>query len=419
MNLKNMKYTEQNLISDTSILLLLNLFASGLNYVYQILIANVLTVESFGTVNTIFSVMLVAAVPGTTITMLAARHLAIFKEKGAYQMSRVFVRNLTMGVSILGVCVFVMGFLFREILGSFLKINDTIILLITAVICALGYYHPLYSGCMSGLKKFIPLGIYALLIPMYKFIGLIGATRLQDEHYRLILCLAVIVPGSIITAVLGFIYIKKSLVGKDSCDELAVEMPQKEQWINSFVINICLTLYMNIDILAVRHIGGTEMSGLYSAVTLFGRIIYYGATSIGTVLLPMVATKDSKESFDLLKKVLFVVSGISIAGLLVLNLAKNLLINLIYGSNYIGAAEYVIYVSVIAFAIGILTIMVNFFVGIDYVKFPTKLMVVLTVIIIVAVLFIKNVSVTLLTIGVSGVVSIMILILQYRKEKNI
>ena len=73
----------------------------------------------------------------------------------------------------------------------------------------------------------------------------------------------------------------------------------------------------------------------------------------------------------------------------------------------------------IALAIGILTIMVNFFVGIDYVKFPTKLMVVLTVIIIVAVLFIKNVSVTLLTIGVSGVVSIMILILQYRKEKNI
>lgn len=410
--MKEKKIFERNFLSGASILLILNLLASAMNYVYQILIAGVLGVEAFGTINTIFSVMLVVAVPGTTITMLAARYLAICIEKKSYGACRSYVRKLTMQVTVLGGVILLAGIVLHNILGVFLKIDDTVILFMLAVICALGYYHPLYSGCMSGLKRFLPLGIYGLFIPVYKFIGLGLATQFHMEYQRLLVCLFAIIPGSIFTAVLGFWYVKRNLSGGEK--ESVTEIPEKDQWLDSLIVNVCVVLYMNIDILAVRHIGGVKLSGIYSAVTLFGRIIYYGATSLGTVLLPMVATKSPKEAFKMLRKILLFVGSVSILGLTVLNMIKTPLISFIYGTAYLEAADYLIYVSMISLSTGLLTIMINFFVGVSYVSVPRNALLALAVVILAAVFLSESVTVTLMTIGISGLICVIYLFIQYR-----
>lgn len=401
--------------SDTTGLLLLNLVSSGLNYIYQIMLAHVLSVESFGTMNTIFSFMLIVAVPGNTITMMAARILAIYKDNNMYNASKKFVNRLTLQVSVLGILFCVVGVLLKNELSAFLKLEEGYLILLTVGICALSYFHPLYSGCISGLKKFIPLGLYSLLIPVYKIIGLIVATIAKGEPQRLLVCLFAFIPGSLITAVIGYYYTQKKIpVCKSIQAEGNIEV--RQQWINSLIINICLAVYVNIDILAVRYIGGLELSGLYSSVTLFGRIIYYVSTSIGTVLLPVVATQGKLEAFKILQKILGVVSCLSVIGLVALNILKAPLINLIYGTAYEKSVEYVVYVSIISLAIGLLTVMVNFFVGIDFVKEPRNVLILLTIIISVVTLNAKNVKHALLTIGICGIICVLIMFYMYSNK---
>ena len=54
----------------------INMFASMLNYICQILMARILSVESFGEINAIFSYLLIIGVPGTTLTMLVSKFYA-------------------------------------------------------------------------------------------------------------------------------------------------------------------------------------------------------------------------------------------------------------------------------------------------------------------------------------------------------
>lgn len=71
-----MKFLKGDLIGESTVLFMLNMLASILNYVCQLLMAQVLSVESFGTVNTIFSFMLIVSVPGTALTMTASKYYA-------------------------------------------------------------------------------------------------------------------------------------------------------------------------------------------------------------------------------------------------------------------------------------------------------------------------------------------------------
>ena len=71
-----MEKKDTQLLRASTILFVLNITASALNYLCQLVLARVLSVESYGTVNTIFSFMMIVAVPGTTLTMVVAKYYA-------------------------------------------------------------------------------------------------------------------------------------------------------------------------------------------------------------------------------------------------------------------------------------------------------------------------------------------------------
>ena len=73
---------EKKIVYNGLLLFGLNMLASVINYVCQILMTRVLSIEAFGTINTIFSFMLIVSVPGTSLTMMVSRFYAISKEMG-------------------------------------------------------------------------------------------------------------------------------------------------------------------------------------------------------------------------------------------------------------------------------------------------------------------------------------------------
>lgn len=412
-----MERKDKRLLQASTILFILNVTASALNYLCQLVLARVLSVESYGTVNTIFSFMMIVAVPGTTLTMVVAKYYASGCSEGSKK--QYLVKQLKV-VLILTVAVIVLFCIGKDIFGRILAIEDAFVLMMAFVLAALGFFQPLYSGVFSGNKRFILVGIYSMFIPLYKLVAVGGAyICTQNDLYRLYVVLIIMLAGVIVTALFGQ-YESKKIVGKFGTDRYEGRLYSFED-LNTLILNLSLMLYMNIDLLAVRYLGNETESGLYSSALLFGRIIYYFATTLGTILLPSVAdvSIDEKGRRKTLNRALVLMSIFALICMLPINIFKNFFIGLLYGADYLSASKYVIYVSIISMSLSVFTIMVNYVVGIGRTKIATGIMCVIDVLLVIAVFVmgsVKNILIAICAIGIIGAIAIYIA--EYRDKKK-
>lgn len=402
-----MRISKDKVLQESSILFVLNMLASVLNYVCQLCMARALSVESFGTINTIFSFLLIVGVPGTTLTMIVAKYFAGTDFENQKKARMEYMSDTIRKVLCLSLIVFVMCVVFVRLLSGVLSIDDFCVLLFAFMLSALSFFQPLYSGVFSGNKRFVLVGVYSLMIPLYKIISVFVAQVVCEKDLeRLYIILAIMVIGTIMTAVYGHIQTKR-IVGKFSIFHDKVKSMSFDPGdVNVLILNVCLMIYMNIDLLAVRYYGTADESGLYSSVLLFGRVVYYFATTLGTILLPMAATaRDNKEERSkLLNKTLLLMIGFILLCMIPINLLGEFIIRILYGKAYVGAVIYIKYISIISSVLSICTLLVNYLVGIGKTKVATVSMVLVIVSIGVLVAVVNSVQTILWGIGVIGLV---------------
>lgn len=316
-----------------------------------------------------------------------------------------FIVRVFRYVTFSGVVFFVLCIAAMHPLSQILSIVDAAVLILMFVLSALSLYQPLYAGVFAGNKQFLTVGLYALTIPVYKIISIIAAKVLfVDDWQRLYTILAVMIVGTVLTASLGH-YGAKRVLGKFSIlqrSEYSMKITTKS--INILILNICLMVYMNIDLFSVRYYGGEGESGLYSSALLFGRVIYYFATTLGTILLPLVAAKQNKREqqirmFHKMMGLLLIFMAVCIG---FFNVGGGFLIKLLYGSGYMGAQPYVKYVSLISAALSICTVLVNYLVGVDRTRFAACSMTAINGIIFALIILESDIRVILTGIGMIG-----------------
>ena len=217
--------------------------------------------------------------------------------------------------------------------------------------------------------------------------------------------------GNVVVALIGHIKTKEILGHFKIFQQYDTKFALGKADINTFLLNICLMFYMNIDLLAVRFRGDAEASGLYSSVLLFGRIMYYFSTTLGTILLPMVTTvkENHEKAMKLLNKTLGLMLAFSIVCLGVINILGGFAIELLFGEEYLAAEKYILYVGVISIALSFCTILVNYLVGVEKTRFATITMVAIDLAIVLLVVMVQDVEPLLTSIGTLGIIGAVLL----------
>ena len=293
----------------------------------------------------------------------------------------------------------------------------------TIILASFGYFQPLYSGVFSGKKCFILVGIYSLFIPIYKLLAIGGAYLFSEEDkLRLYVVLGLMILGVVITAIYGHIKAYR-IIESDKEKLKGKEHIYTREDINILFLNMSLMLYMNIDLLSVRYYGNETESGLYSAVLLFGRIIYYFSTTLGTVLLPSVAdgALTYKERKRTLNKAIVLMIAFAAVSMIPINLFKNFFIEILYGVEYLQASKYVIYVSIISLSLSLYTIMVNYVVGVGKTKKPVVVLLIVDLLLAISVFLLHDITLILFTIsaiGILGAGAIYVIANVYKGEEN-
>jgi hypothetical protein len=91
----------------------------------------------------------------------------------------------------------------------------------------------------------------------------------------------------------------------------------------------------NIDILMVKHFFRPDVAGLYAAIALVGRLLYFGAWSVVSAMFPVSAeNKESNASGSLLAIPLLLVTGMSTVFVLLLAAFPTLVFQSLFGSHF-------------------------------------------------------------------------------------
>lgn len=399
------------------IFFMLNILASALNYFCQLIMARVLSVKAYGTVNTIFSFMMVIAAPGTTLTMIVARYYARSGKKD----KKLYLKKQWENVLKLTGFVLVFCIIFFKFFSRILAIQDCFVLAMAFFLGATGFFQPLFAGVFTGYKKFILVGIYSLFIPMYKLFATVCACVYPKESsYSLYTLLIIILLGVIATACWGHVRAIR-IIGEDTNTKQNITKLYSKEDLDTLIMNIGLVFFMNLDLFSVRYYCSDTESGLYGAMLLFGRIVYYFSTTIGTILLPSVAGEniDENKKITMLNKAVLIMIGLAVILLLPIVFLRNIIIRVLYGSEYLAGEKYVIFVCLIAASTGLFTIMINYAAGVGKTRYTMVVMCIIDILLVIMCAVVKNIVCILLIIGLTGIVGAILIYLHLVKKRTI
>jgi O-antigen/teichoic acid export membrane protein len=132
-----------------------------------------------------------------------------------------------------------------------------------------------------------------------------------------------------------------------------------------FIAMLVIFLTVGLDILLAKKFFSPELAGQYAVLSMMGKMIFFGTFAVGKAMFPLTSeTHDNnQDSSKLFKRSIFMILGLSIAGILVYLLVPELVVSIFYGPQYLEIADYLVYSGI---AMGLLSLSnLNFVYGLS------------------------------------------------------
>ena len=340
------------------IMVVLTTLASGINYLCQIGLGRVMSIASFGVMNSLFSLILVLSVPGTSVNMLAARQVA--QRSGSVDACAATAYRLRLASFYIGCGLMCTILLVCVPLGKMLEAHPVMILL-TGFAVVLSFFPSVISGILTGREAFLTAGLFSLIVPIIKALGIGTAMLFPSEAVQQFAVMSAIILGNLIAIIAG----KRILFPNGNKKPKDMASAHTEIPITMIAVNFLYLLFSNGDIFLVTACFGSEQAGIYSASMLFGRVLFFFTTAVVSVLLPYVskANGNGQDFAQVFCNALLVTLLVSAIGFVPINLFPDFFIQLLYGENYLPAVPYVPYSCVVAIFASLLNLELNCFIG--------------------------------------------------------
>lgn len=329
-------------------MLIMSVMASGFNYLYQIISGRILTTDEFGTINASFSVINILTVAGVALGMSIAKHISEDNCAIGGIVKKLFFLSFLLIPIVIPIIVAVMLFMDFSLAVGILTAFSTFLISIAYI----------FHGTLQGCQKFMAVSGFNMFLPFSKFA--VGTLLLLLNFGINSVYFAMII-GSIAEMAYAYFILRKQLDFSKSASKEEI-MPIIKYLFFTAVCTAAITTIDNIDILLVKRFFTSETVGMYSCSALFGKIVLYIPAVLTTMMFPIVAKKDENGK-KALKKTLIYSLFVSAAASIVLFLLKDYIIQIIMGSKYKEAEDYIFSTIMFVLPLVAITVMVNYLVA--------------------------------------------------------
>ncbi len=353
--------------------------ANVLNYAFNFALSRRLGVEGFATLSSLVELLMIFSIPASVVTLIVVKYTATFHAAGDAQHVRRLAHVLLKWTSITAAAAFLLGVLLRTQVAAFLHIPDDAAIPLSIGILGLAFITPSVRGIIQGEQDFVR---YSVSTVLEVFLKVLIAVALVYTGFGVVGAMWGWILGTL--AALGYTIwavLRKHGSLAPGAVRLALDIRRLAQTTAGVgLASGFLIILAFIDVLLVKHYFDARQAGLYAAVNLTGKVVLFVAGFVPAVLLPKAVAKSARgeSAVALLLQAIAVTALMSGAALAAFGAAPALVVRILAGRDFIAAAPYVLQYDAAMSLLAVVTLLVNFNIGVHRFQFlyPLGIMVV-------------------------------------------
>jgi len=313
-------------VNNILITIFIGVIVNFLNYLFNIFLARNLDSTDFSIYNAAIGIITLIQIPAVAIQTAITKKVASNKN---FNLERFKIQSTIQ----LGVIAFVLSLIFY-LLGDYISdianIQTKYILPLTIVVFG-AIISPVAKGFLLGLEKILAFNMVLLLETVLKFaMGFVAIYLATDISLPI---LAFVLPP-IFTLILILPFVKTE---KDT-------IPKSELKLNYRSISLIFLTFvlLNVPFTLDLVLANPEVRASYGALSLMGKIVYFGAVTIASLMISKLANSKKK----LRRKTLIIsltVSGLTgIAVTFLYLIFTKEIVSIVFGGMYMEIVEYIV-----------------------------------------------------------------------------
>ena len=336
-------------ISPQQWFLLSTIVVNGGNYLYNLLLGRILGPKAFAEAALMVTLLLVLSFLGMTFQLSVAKFSAQYDDtKKDMIVSKMLGYALWIGGGV-GLLVVVAAPKLQE----FFNTQNALMFQLFGLGIPVYFLMSINRGHFQGLEQFTKLSFsYQSEMWGRLLITLVALVLIPAQHGVLV------VVGILVSLFLGlfpFKSLKVDFFGSQDLDPKITKQIRNFIAITAFY-ELTQILINNSDILLVKRYFEPEQAGLYAALALIGRVVYFVAWMFVMLLLPQVvkAKKQGDRTAPMLSKYVGYITILSIFIVVCCLLFPETIISILFGEQYVSMAgllwQYALATSLFAIA---------------------------------------------------------------------
>jgi O-antigen/teichoic acid export membrane protein len=304
------------------------------------------------------------------LTLIVVKYAATFHAAGDAQRVRRLSQILLKWTTAAAALPFVLGLLLAGSISAFLHIPNDGAVPLTTTILALSLIVPSVRGILQGQQDFVRYGISLVLESLLK---VVFAVALVYSGFG--------APGAMLGWMLGtsialaytiWAVLRKHGAAADASVRLALDMRRLRQTVLGIGLASGVLIVLSfMDVLMVKHFFSAHEAGLYAAVNLTGKVVLFLGAFVPAVILPKAVAKRlaGENSTGLLVQAVAVTLGLSGIALVIFSLMPVEVVRVLAGHQFVAAAPYVMQYDAAMCLLAVVTLAVNYRIGIHRFEF--------------------------------------------------
>jgi O-antigen/teichoic acid export membrane protein len=307
-------------LGGSTILLIAVMLVNVLNYGYALVLGRTLGPAAYGAYASFVALFLILSLWPLTLQQVAARFSATESSVQGILRPLAWKSGIVLGLLLL---------LLSVPLSKLLQLPASWLMGLALLLPLFGLTGVL-RGEAQGESRFLPFGANLVI----EHLGKIALTPLT-------LLLAPGASGAVLATLAAFPLTVLHLRHKGPTRPVTpAERREALKFARPAFANLAAqALIMNSDVLLVRAFLPTREAGIYAAVSIIGRVVFYGAWAVSTAIFPLVAARRSGNAGQLLWLSLGLTGLVSGGVTVVCALAPALIVNLLFGAAYLPGAS--------------------------------------------------------------------------------
>jgi len=342
--------------------------ASFANYLFNIIAARLLGKEDYGVLASLLSIFIVFSVPTTAIQAEVAKRVALHRAQDDPRGVHGVISGFFLFLALAGLVVFLSFCALSRPLAGFLKMTTPLPLMVLGSAVALSSIYPVALGTLQGHQLF----------------GHLGANMIFQATVRIGLGVLLIKAGWGVSGAMG-----ASTVGLAAAMALALAQGRAvlegirdaaRIRLRDFLPGLLPVLalvtmfwsFTSLDILIARRVLDAAAAGDYACAVFMGKIVLFLPSAVSMVMFPKTAELHARGQGTTSTLFRYLSVGLLLSGAAgaCYLLFPRFLINLLYGSEFQGAASVLGIFGMAMALYSAVNILLLYFISVQFLRLP-------------------------------------------------